>query len=126
MISISCNRLPLYKCVLCSKGITPRSRPRLVFSKTPVLAHSSRQAVKRLSRPQSCPLGVNFFFLILLKHLLRKWGLRHTQFLKLRQSYQRLLTLISHFPHLMIQQHEAGMGFHKQQKKKQMVSPHYS
>ena len=62
------------------------------------------------------------FCRLILKYIL----LCHTQFLKLRQSYQRLLTLINHFLQLMLQQHEAGMGFHKQQKKKQMVNPHYS
>ena len=57
----------VYKCALCSKGIIPRSRYRLVFSKTPVLVRSSRQAVKRLSRqmcirdrwsPSGFPFGV--------------------------------------------------------------------
>ena len=49
-------------------------------------------------------LGKNFFSLILLKFLLlRKCDLRHTQFLKLRQSYQMLLVLTNPFLRLMLQ-----------------------
>ena len=42
----------VYKCALCSKGIILRFRPRLVFSKNPVLARSSGQAGKRSAHPR--------------------------------------------------------------------------
>ena len=47
----------VYKCALVAKGLFSLSFPRLVFSKTPALVHSSGQAgeARRLPR-QSCSL----------------------------------------------------------------------
>ena len=42
----------VYKCALVAKGLFSLSFPRLVFSKTPALVHSSRQVGKRSARPR--------------------------------------------------------------------------
>ena len=42
----------IYKCALVAKGLFSLSFPRLVFSKTPALVHSSKQVGKRSAHPR--------------------------------------------------------------------------